>query len=101
MRFGLLGPLVVGGDDGGRVPLDGGRLRVLLAALLLQAPTPVSWEALAEKARGQNDPLSIKSLEVIIDGLKKIEEASALAKDNFEALPSSLVPKVQTAINSI
>jgi tetratricopeptide (TPR) repeat protein len=32
------------------------------------------WEELAEKVRGQNDPLSIKSLEVIIDGLKRIEE---------------------------
>src|SRR5277367_249928 len=43
--------------------------------------SPASWEALAEKVRGQNDPLSIKSLEVIIDGLKRIEEANALAKE--------------------
>ena len=33
---------------------------------------PANWEALAAKVRGQNDPLSTKSLEVIIDGLKKI-----------------------------
>jgi tetratricopeptide (TPR) repeat protein len=44
-----------------------------------------SWEELAEKIRGQNDPLSTKSLEVIIGGLKKIEEANALAKQNNTA----------------
>ncbi len=46
-----------------------------------------SWEALAERAQAQNDPLSIKSLEVIIDGLKKIEVASALAREQNTAPP--------------
>jgi DNA-binding SARP family transcriptional activator len=48
VQFGLLGPLLVIGEDGEAVPVDGGRLRVLLAALLLQAGTPVSAERLAE-----------------------------------------------------
>ncbi|MEJ0000321.1 MAG: hypothetical protein WDO13_14880 [Verrucomicrobiota bacterium] len=39
--------------------------------------SPASWEELAARVRGQNDPLSIKSLEVIIDGLKHIEELNA------------------------
>jgi tetratricopeptide (TPR) repeat protein len=44
-------------------------------ALIESSPlAPASWERLAEQARGQNDPLSVKSLEVIIQGLKKIEE---------------------------
>jgi DNA-binding SARP family transcriptional activator len=47
MRFGLLGPLLVRGADEA-VPVAGSRLRVLLAALLLHADTPVSWEVLAE-----------------------------------------------------
>jgi DNA-binding SARP family transcriptional activator len=47
VRFGLLGPLVVAGDDA-PVPVDGARLRVLLAALLLQANTSVSVDALVE-----------------------------------------------------
>jgi len=40
---------------------------------------PASWEALVKKVRGQNDPLSIKSLEIIIEGLKSMEELSAQA----------------------
>jgi DNA-binding SARP family transcriptional activator/tetratricopeptide (TPR) repeat protein len=50
MRFGLLGPLLVFGDEGGQsAPSQlGPRLRVLLAALLLRANEPVSVDALAE-----------------------------------------------------
>jgi len=42
-------------------------------------------EALAEKVRGQNDPLSIKSIEVIIDGLKRIQEVNAIAREKETA----------------
>ena len=31
--------------------------------------SPDSWEELLKKVRGQNDPLSIKSLEIIIEGV--------------------------------
>jgi tetratricopeptide (TPR) repeat protein len=48
---------------------------------------PAPWEELAERARGQNDPLSIKSLEVIIDGLKRIAEVNAAAKEKGTAPP--------------
>jgi DNA-binding SARP family transcriptional activator len=48
VQFGLMGPLVLADGEGRRIPVGGGRLRVLLAALLLEANTPVSWEALAE-----------------------------------------------------
>jgi tetratricopeptide (TPR) repeat protein len=52
--------------------------------------SPAPWEALAEEVRGQNDPLSIKSLDVIIDGLKMIEEVNALARKEKRApLPIS------------
>jgi tetratricopeptide (TPR) repeat protein len=57
-------------------------------ALIESSPlAPGSWEKLAEKVRGQNDPLSVKSLEVIIDGLKKLEEASQLAERNKTPAP--------------
>ncbi len=39
-----------------------------------------AWEELAEKVRGQKDPLSTKSIEVIVEGLKQLEEANAAAK---------------------
>jgi DNA-binding SARP family transcriptional activator len=48
MRFGLLGPLVLADECDTPVRLVGGRLRVLLAALLLHANSPVSRDALVE-----------------------------------------------------
>jgi len=68
--------------------------------------SPAPWEALAEKVRGQNDPLSIKSLEVIIDGLKKIEEVNALAKKEnktplkISTLSQSMFTRLARAYNS-
>ena len=57
MRFSLLGPLAVDdGTGGGAVP-GGARLRVLLAALVLRANTPVSREALAEAVWDGTPPL--------------------------------------------
>src|SRR5471030_60440 len=46
-----------------------------------------AWEELAEKVRGQNDPLSIKSLEIIIEGLNRIEELNAVAEERKETSP--------------
>jgi tetratricopeptide (TPR) repeat protein len=49
-------------------------------ALIESSPLdPVSWEKLAEQVRGQNDPLSTKSLEIIIRGLRKVEEINERA----------------------
>ena len=56
MRFGLLGPLTLVGDAGEAVPVDGARLRVLLAALLLRANTAVSAEELAEAVWDRDPP---------------------------------------------
>ena len=68
--------------------------------------SPASWEALAERVRGQNDPLSIKSLEVIIDGLKRIEEINAIAKQKetapigISSLSKSMFTRLARAYNS-
>ncbi|HEV3271963.1 MAG TPA: tetratricopeptide repeat protein [Candidatus Methylacidiphilales bacterium] len=68
--------------------------------------SPASWEGLLEKVRGQNDPLSTKSLEVIIDGLKKIAEVNALAKEQDKAplrispLALSMFSRLARAYNS-
>ncbi len=68
--------------------------------------SPASWEALAEKVRGQNDPLSTKSLEVIIDGLKRIEELNAVAKEQnkppiqISQLSRSMFTRLARAYNS-
>jgi len=48
---------------------------------------PASWEELVKKVRGQNDPLSIKSLEIIIEGLKRIEELNLLAAEMGQTAP--------------
>lgn len=65
-----------------------------------------TWEGLAEKIRGQNDPLSLKSLEVIIDGLKRIEESNAALKAQgktpvkMSALAQSMFSRLARAYNS-
>ncbi len=67
---------------------------------------PAPWEQLLDKVRGQNDPLSTKSLEVIIEGLKKIEEIAAAAKaqekepPRVSALAKSLFTRLARAYNS-
>jgi len=48
---------------------------------------PLSWEELVKKVRGQNDPLSIKSLEIIIEGLKRIEELKEQALEKKQLPP--------------
>ena len=66
----------------------------------------VAWESLAERVRGQNDPLSIKSLEVIIDGLKHIEQFNAAASEKSTAplkissLSQSMFSRLARAYNS-
>jgi tetratricopeptide (TPR) repeat protein len=62
-------------------------------ALIESSPLdPSSWERLAEQARGQNDPLSIQSLDIIIRGLHRIEEASekAAREKTLPVRPSGL-----------
>ena len=70
---------------------------------------PVSsamWTGLADKVRGQNDPLSTKSLEVIIDGLKKVEEADAALRAQgktpakMSSLAKSMFSRLARAYNS-
>src|SRR5271154_193993 len=67
---------------------------------------PKSGEELADRVRGQNDPLSIKSLEVIIDGLKRIEELNEAKKAKEEpavrisALAQSMFARLARAYNS-
>lgn len=73
MRFALLGPLVVVGDPGRQAPLAGPRLRVLLAALLLRANTPVSADALAEAIwDGQPTPAAIETLRSYVRRLRRV-----------------------------
>jgi tetratricopeptide (TPR) repeat protein len=86
--------------------LNSGRSTQYLKLIESDPLSPATWEALAEKIRGQNDPLSIKSLEVIIDGLKKIEEINALAKEKDTAplrisqLSQSMFTRLARAYNS-
>ena len=73
MRFGLLGPLELIGDDGAAMPVDGARLRVLLAALLLQANTPVSAEALADAVwDGAPPPAADRTLRSHVGRLRRV-----------------------------
>jgi tetratricopeptide (TPR) repeat protein len=66
---------------------------------------PASWEALADKVKNQNDPLSIKSLEIIIEGLKRLEESNQKGKSDGTAptlstLSQSMFVRLSKAFNS-
>jgi len=86
--------------------LNSGRSTLNLKLIESDPLSPATWEALAEKIRGQNDPLSIKSLEVIIDGLKRIEEMNVRAKEQDKApirisqLSQSMFTRLARAYNS-
>jgi DNA-binding SARP family transcriptional activator len=73
MRFALLGPLLVDDGAGDLVTLSGPRLRVLLAALLLQANVPVSAEALAEAVwDGEPPPGAAETLRSYVRRLRRV-----------------------------
>ena len=69
------------------VTLSSGRPTETLKLIETSPLNPLSWGELLEKVRVQNDPLSIKSLEIIIDGLKKIEELHHHATEKGQPAP--------------
>jgi DNA-binding SARP family transcriptional activator len=72
MRFSMLGSLTVIDDDGNRVTPAGPRQKVLLAALLLHANTPVSAEALAEAVWDASPPpAAVETLRSYIKRLRR------------------------------
>lgn len=72
MRFSLLGPLIVADDAGSQITLDGSRLRVLLAVLLLHANMPVSADKVAEMVwDGSPSPGAIATLRSYIRRLRR------------------------------
>jgi tetratricopeptide (TPR) repeat protein len=76
-------------------------------ALFEKDPLSVTlWESLLTKVRSQNDPLSIKTLEIILDGLRTIEKVRDLA-DRINAQPlkvsgpsQSMFARLSRAYNS-
>jgi DNA-binding SARP family transcriptional activator len=71
MEFAILGPLEVR-RDGRLVALAGGRLRAVLAALLLHANQPVSAERLAQALWGVDaPPMATRTVQVYVSRLRK------------------------------
>jgi tetratricopeptide (TPR) repeat protein len=86
--------------------LHSGRSTEYVKMIEAEPLSSATWEALIEKVRGQNDPLSTKSLEVIIEGLKRIEELDAAAKAQdkspvrISSLAKSMFTRLARAYNS-
>jgi DNA-binding SARP family transcriptional activator/tetratricopeptide (TPR) repeat protein len=73
VQLGLLGPLVLADRTGRHVPVAGPRLRVLLAALALQANTPVSTDMLAEAVwDGVPPPAAARTLRSHVARLRRL-----------------------------
>ncbi len=72
MRYRLLGPLEVVGDDGQLVALAGARERVLLATLVLGANQTVSTDRLVDALWGEDPPATAaNALQVHVSKLRK------------------------------
>jgi superkiller protein 3 len=72
-------------------------------ALIESSPlSPASWMALADKVRGENNPLSAQSLEVIIDGLEKLEQVTEAGQTGpaLSGLSQSMFVRLARAFNS-
>ncbi|MCE7001563.1 tetratricopeptide repeat protein [Kibdelosporangium philippinense] len=71
LRYGVLGPLEVV-RDGKRVAINGPKLRVLLATLLLQANATVSMDQLGERMWGERPPSTArKSVQLYVMRLRR------------------------------
>ena len=91
MRYRLLGPLEVIGEDGGAVALAGGRERVLLATLVLGANQTVSSDRLVDALWGEDPPATAaNSLQVHVSKLRK-KLAAAGADDGLSSAPRGYV----------
>ena len=82
MRYGLLGPLEVVGDDGQSVALSGDRERVLVAALLLGANRVVPTSRLTDALWGDHPPSTAgNALQVHVSRLRKKLAAGSAGGD--------------------
>ena len=78
MRFAILGPLEVSGDDGQRLALGGPQQRALLAVLLLNAGRVVSTDRLIECLWGEQPPAAARSLlQGCVAGLRRALKVGA------------------------
>ena len=64
MRFHLLGPVEVSGDDGTPVTLPGARARAILAMLLISRPNVVSASRLFETGHTAKDPVNALHVQI-------------------------------------
>jgi DNA-binding SARP family transcriptional activator len=82
MKFALLGPLEIEGDDGTLIAIPQARHRTLAAALLLTGGHPVSASRLADMVWGDEQPARGASgaLRTHIWGLRKLLPAGRLAR---------------------
>ena len=91
MRYRLLGPLEVLGDDGQPVALAGGRERVLLATLVLGANQTVSTDRLVDALWGDDPPTTAaNSLQVHVSKLRK-KLSVAGTGENLSSAPRGYV----------
>ncbi|OLB76213.1 MAG: hypothetical protein AUI14_19370 [Actinobacteria bacterium 13_2_20CM_2_71_6] len=81
MRIGILGPLVVHGDDGGEVEIDGARLRTLLIRLALDPGRTVSTDALVDAVWPDAPPAGAgNALQALVSRLRRaLPEPTRLA----------------------
>ncbi|CAL9596248.1 hypothetical protein SUDANB121_05358 [Nocardiopsis dassonvillei] len=97
MRFGILGPLEVWGDDGEAVRVPEAKVRVLLAALLLEEGRPVTADTLIDDLWGERLPAHpARVLRAKLSRLRGVlEEAEPGARDRVLRTPGGYRLRVE------
>jgi predicted ATPase/DNA-binding SARP family transcriptional activator len=95
MRYCLLGPLEVLGDDGSPLVLSGQRERALVAVLVLNANRAVSPARLVDALWGEEPPATAtNALQVRVSKLRKKLAAASTRKDLLRSVPAGYVLEV-------
>jgi predicted ATPase/DNA-binding SARP family transcriptional activator len=96
MRFGLLGPLAVWDDRGAAVTIPRGKVRALLADLLVHAGEPMSADRLVEDLwNGDAPPKASGALHSKVSQLRRaLEQAERRGRDLVASTPAGYVLRV-------
>ncbi len=99
MRFGVLGPIAAWTDDGGTVPIQGAKVRALLADLVVHLGQPVAGDRLVDDLWGES-PDSTNPAGLLSSKVSQLRRALDAAEPGARALVVSPPPGYTLAVEA-
>ena len=99
MRFGVLGPIAAWTDDGGTVPIQGAKVRALLADLVVHLGQPVAADRLVDDLWGES-PDSTNPAGLLSSKVSQLRRALDAAEPGARALVVSPPPGYTLAVEA-